>query len=310
MTDHLLSDPSPLAQDRRPGGWRWLRDEAVGYLKAAVVAYGVVTFLFTTVGVVGASMAPTFDGGPSGGSLVSAMLSGDRLFVPKYETWLRRLGLMSGYQRSEVVVLRQPANAPTALESGRRVLLVKRVVAVPGDRVRIEAGQLVVNGRPVPDGGLSDVASWSVEAQDFPVITAHGGEVSGLVVGFVFSAAGTAVPQLPRDGWWGQVADVSQTMARFAYGSVIDNLAPLPAGVVDGRPFLHEILVPDGHYFVMGDNRGSGGSEDSRAFGLVPHMALTGRATAVIFPPRRDGAWNWRLLPRPAAFAGPEAAGG
>jgi signal peptidase I len=40
--------------------------------------------------------------------------------------------------------------------------------------------------------------------------------------------------------------------------------------------------VPDGHYFLLGDN--SGHSGDGRAFGWVPHKNLYGRAFAVVWP--------------------------
>jgi len=42
--------------------------------------------------------------------------------------------------------------------------------------------------------------------------------------------------------------------------------------------------IPEGHFFVMGDNRFPGKSRDSRAFGPVPKQEIRGKAFIRIFP--------------------------
>lgn len=214
-TDH---PPEKKPQSRF---WRELR----GYAEAFIVALLVTTFIITTVGVAGASMYPSLDGGSGG--ILNALVTGDRLFVPKYETWLHRAGILGDYRRGDIVIFREVEDSPC--RRGRRDFLVKRVIGRPGDVVRLENGQVFING--------------AVLEQNF--ITDKGGGLSS--------------------------------------------------------SSLHEVTVPPGHYFVMGDNRPN--SCDSRTYGFVPARDIAGRATAVIWPPLRGGERNWRALKPPGAFA-------
>lgn len=288
--------------------WPWVRKEVRGYAEALAIAYFVVTFLFTTVGVVGASMLPTLDGGPGSRALVQSLLTGDRVFIPKYDTWLRRAGVLGDYQRGEIVVLRPPVNSPSAQLTGKRDFFIKRIVAVPGDSLRIEAGQVIVNGHLVDQAFLEAPGVVDVAPVDFPVITQAGGQLTGMNVPFI-TAGSTQVPRHTLAGDYPPALEPDDARIQLYFGSTLAALAPLPADAPDGVPFVHEIVIPDGHYFVLGDNRSAGGSEDSRLFGPVPALSIAGQASAVIWPPRRDGEWNWRLLDIPDAFGAVSASG-
>jgi hypothetical protein len=56
----------------------------------------------------------------------------------------------------------------------------------------------------------------------------------------------------------------------------------------DGKcNFPDTIVIPDDHYFMMGDNRGQ--STDSRYWGPVPRDWIIGKAFATYWPPDRVG---------------------
>ena len=58
------------------------------------------------------------------------------------------MGVLGEYERGTIVVVREPENAPTA-RSGPQTVLIKRVIGQPGDHVRIEEGEVLVNGHQV-----------------------------------------------------------------------------------------------------------------------------------------------------------------
>ncbi|WP_457629517.1 signal peptidase I [Oceanithermus sp.] len=245
--------------------------------EALLVAFFVTTFIFTTVQVYGRSMVPTLQ-------------HGERVIVPKYEMWMERFGLRS-WQRGEIVIVKPPQGAPNSVAAfpylgfQYRPYFIKRVVARPGDTIRVEQGRLVINGVYVNESYITDKIEPYPDS--FPRLYVENGEV----VGF----QGYRVSNLPD-----------------YLKPALEMLEPLPEEVLQAsryRPIevVGTLRLADGYYFVMGDNRTLGGSEDSRVFGPIPDENIAGRASWVWWPPvarGEDGGWkpNIRRLTIPPGF--------
>ncbi len=279
--------------------------ELKGYLEALLVAFLIVTFAFNTVGVVGSSMRPNLNGGVGRASILKSLFTGDRVFIPKYDTWLRRIGILGNYQRGDIVVVREPANAPSAVMGERRQFFIKRVIAVPGDHLRIDAGQVFINNYPLDQSFISSSGEITPDPIFFPLVSQENGLVNQFYVDWIDTSYGTKYPSLPYENYIAKPWPVNNKDVRLYYGQVLDNLAPVSKESKENTAILVDLIIPKDHYFLMGDNRESarGGSEDSRYFGPVKSISIAGKATAVIWPPKREGNWNWRSLTPPAGFA-------
>lgn len=300
MTRPAAGVTATSTQNWRAKLWREIR----GYAEALIIAYLIVTFAFTTVGVSGTSMEPNLNGGSQGDSLIQSLLKGDRVLIPKYETWLKRAGLLGPYTRGEIVVLREPANAPTALITGKRNFYIKRIIGVPGDHVRIEGGRVHINGAPLDQTFITNAGTIGIAPIDFPRVALEDGQAVALVMNFRATPTGIATPDLPFAHATGPQIPFNDPRLQLFYGTVMDRLA-VPQNGADPDLMVVDYVVPAGEYFVMGDNRSRYGSEDSRYFGSIPSLSIAGRATAVIWPPVREGKTNLRILRIPEAFNAP-----
>ncbi|XOB99426.1 signal peptidase I [Deinococcota bacterium DY0809b] len=234
--------------------------------EALLVAFVITTFFFTTVQVYGRSMVPTLQ-------------HGERVLVPKYEMWLERFGLRA-WHRGEIVIVKPPPGAPNSVAAfpilgfQYRPYFIKRLVARPGDTVRVEEGRLVVNGVYVDESFITD------KIQPYPDSFPRVLVIDGKIVGF----QGYRVSNLPP-----------------YLEDALAMLEPVPEEVrlaSTARPveYVGTLRLAPGYYFVMGDNRTLGGSEDSRVFGPIPDPNIAGRASAVWWPPlTRDEQGRWKL---------------
>ncbi len=98
----------------------WLRDLIVSL---AISAF-IIVFLYQPVKVEGTSMMPSLD-------------DQERIFVNKFVYRLEPI------QRDDIVVFRYPRDPSKSF--------IKRVIGLAGDRIRIESGQVFVNGEPLQE---------------------------------------------------------------------------------------------------------------------------------------------------------------
>lgn len=214
-------------------------------VQALLLALVIRTLLFQPFSIPSGSMRPT-------------LLEGDYLFVTKWAYGYSRHSLpfspniFSGRiwgaepERGDVAVFKFPPNPSLDY--------IKRVVGLPGDRIQMRDGQLIINGEPVKREKIGQI--------DNPDIT----EVSR-----------------PVDVY-------RETLPN---GVSYETLDITPNSIGDNT---REFVVPEGHYFTMGDNRDN--SSDSRfSVGYVPAENLVGRANIIFFS-IADGAspleiWKW-----------------
>ncbi len=114
-------------------------------LEPIVFAILITQFVGTVVGVDGVSMMPN-------------LRHHERVFVPKYETWLHKVGI-GNFHRGDILIFKPPAAAETRSFLGLwtyRPFLIKRLIGLPGDKIRILRGVTYVNGKALDAAFITD----------------------------------------------------------------------------------------------------------------------------------------------------------
>ncbi|MDP2031795.1 MAG: signal peptidase I [Polaromonas sp.] len=178
------------------------------------------------------------------GSMIPTLLVGDLILVNKFHYGVRlpvintKILDNNSPQRGDVMVFHYPPKPSLDY--------IKRVVGVPGDEVAYLNKKLTVNGKPVPKVPLADFFDEDALRYAKQFQETNGGKTYRLL------------NDVDRPSFIAGADD-------FPYRQ---NCRYSSEGVV--------CKVPEGQYFMMGDNRDN--SLDSRYWGFVPEANIVGKA--------------------------------
>lgn len=259
------------ALDEHLGKWRKSasRETMESILWALLLTFLIRAFVFEAFKI------PT-------GSMIPTLQIHDHLFVNKFLygfkipfTRVKFLELRAPH-RGEVIVFEYPYDDDPD-SSGKD--LIKRVIGVPGDRVRLIDNVIQLNGKPIP-------RKITTESSDC------GQEGSGYRC---------RVARECLDG------TVYTTQHHIPGGGQLDNSpdwpTPYPTWMAGPHASIYtqqenknfpDFVVPEGNVLVMGDNRDN--SKDGRFFGLVPFNTIKGKAGIFWFA-TKDQNCEWMCAP-------------
>ena len=210
-------------------------------------------------------------------SMMPSLLVGDRLVVSKFPFgWNWASASFHVLPRGTWRVLPgtpQYGDIVIVVPKNRTDDLIKRVVALPGDRIAVIGGQIILNGQPVPQQVEPDL---QLDAD--PNLMCDERQIKQ----WCYDDFSTAPRRLPSGR---MVLDLPIMREVLPNGATYLIIKDMPGDPFDDMP---ELRVPAGHVFLMGDNRDH--SADSRVpimsdglGGPVPLSDVGGRAEFVTF---------------------------
>lgn len=250
-------------------GWNNFKSQLPSFIRALIEFLEVlIVFLLLIIiirqGIFERRYIPT-------GSMLPNLQIGDQLIIEKVSLNLKKFGMGNGLERQDVVVFYPPANASgkelsnkpldkfvrlTGLSSDIQFTFglgglqlgpivpffflpkaedayIKRLIALPGEKVEVVAGQGVfINDVPINEEYLYALPFYSLKTE----------------------------------------ADLFNSSMSFNCGTPID------------KKFFNSnqpIIVPENHYFVLGDNRNN--SLDSHCWGFVHEDRVIGKALSIVW---------------------------
>ncbi len=142
--DDRVSSRNPLAHSRKSK----LREWAETFFGVLMVALFLRATVVEALWIPSPSMAPTLE-------------IGDRLVVEKISYHFH------SPQRGDIVVF-QPPERLSEYGYNIRYSWVKRVIGLPGERIAVKKGQVLVNGQPLSESYLATPPVYSMPEKEIP----------------------------------------------------------------------------------------------------------------------------------------------
>ncbi|WP_456373994.1 signal peptidase I [Thiolapillus sp.] len=191
------------------------------------------------------------------GSMMPTLLVGDFILVNKFV-----YGLRMPVSKTKLVEIGEPERGDVVVfryPKNPKLDYIKRLIGLPGDRIAYRNKTLYINGKVIPQEQIG-----------------------------TYHAVGSG---MRSDG----TLELRENLEGVQHSILVDTHRPdFPPGCY--QLARGEITVPEGHYFVMGDNRDN--SNDSRCWGFVPEKNLVGKAFMIwlSFDPNRSGIFDWSRI--------------
>lgn len=196
------------------------------------------------------------------GSMMPTLLIGDFILVNKFS-----YGLHLPVTNQKIIDFGRPQRGDVVVfryPEDPSIPYIKRVIGLPGDHISYQNEHKVVyiNGNPVAQEML--------------------GIFQGMGSGSGETGAEKRIETLPRVGTPPETVD--------------HEILVKPGRLTQGAEF-NDLTLPEGHYFVLGDNRDN--SRDSRYWGTVPEENLIGKAFFIWMNfdfANANGRVNWQRV--------------
>lgn len=186
-------------------------------------------------------------------SMMPNLLVGDFLLVEKFS-----YGIKDPVFRNTIVETGKPERGDVAVfkyPEDPRLDYIKRVIGLPGDTISYRNKMFTINPKCEEGAPAESCAEFTAQLSD-PRRSEY---TSGPIA----------------------LTELNEDLGGVEHAVVHNPVAPQMTSLYKHQPGLppNTWVVPEGHYFMVGDNRD--GSGDSRFWGFVPEENMVGRASVI-----------------------------